>query len=97
MPRRSAEEPLLVPVGDGVDHVVDLAVEDSGQVVDGERHAVVGEAVLRKVIGADLVRAFARADLAAAGVGQLLLTLALLQVQQLRPQQVPGLDPVLEL
>lgn len=46
----------------GFDDQVELAFEDVGEGVEGEVDAMVGEAALRVVVGADAFRAVARAD-----------------------------------
>lgn len=40
--------------GQVVDHVLDIAVEESLQIVDSVADAVVGDAALREVVGANL-------------------------------------------
>src|SRR4029079_5030410 len=52
----------LVGHDQGVDQPVDLAVHDAGERRQVEPDPVIGDPVLREVIGADLVRAIARAD-----------------------------------
>src|SRR5262245_3516423 len=56
LPHRLQQLRLLVE-GDGVDERVDLAVEDARDAVDGQVHTVVGHAVLREVVRADLLGA----------------------------------------
>src|SRR5439155_11331088 len=56
-----------------VDDVVDLAVHHAVELVKVQTDAVVGEPVLREVVGADFLAAVARADLRAALFGDLLL------------------------
>src|SRR5579871_2277409 len=70
------------------DHVLQIAVEDAGEVVAGEPDAVVGQPILRKVVGADLLRAVTGADLAAARLALGGLALLLLDIEQLRPQEL---------
>ena len=48
---------------EGVDHVLDVAVEHTLQVVARQADAMVCQAILREVVGADLFRALAAADL----------------------------------
>src|SRR5688500_15931106 len=49
--------------GQRVDQLVDRAIEHALQLVRREVDAMVGDAALRKVVGANLLRAFAGADL----------------------------------
>ena len=51
----------LLAGGKGVNDLVQIAVHDLFQIVDGQADAVVGAAVLRKVVGADLLTAVAGA------------------------------------
>jgi len=65
---------------EGADHVGDVTVDKGGEVIDGQVDAVIGDAVLGIVVGADFFLASAAADEAAAvgGVfGGLLLLFAL--------------------
>ena len=57
---------LFVQQAQGVDNGVEFAVHDPVQGVPVVVHAVVGETILREVIGADLFASFAGADLALA-------------------------------
>ncbi len=41
---------------------VEIAVEKTGELVDGDAGAMVGDPALREVVGADLLRAVAAAD-----------------------------------
>src|SRR5436190_16016367 len=62
--------------------LIEFAFEDPVEVVHGQLYAVVGDAVLRKVVGADLLGALAGADLRAARrrlLGGLPLALELVQ------------------
>src|SRR5437764_1172652 len=59
--------------GERVDEVVELAVHDAVDLVQGEIDAVVGDAALREVVGADALGAVARADQRLAGRGGLRL------------------------
>src|SRR6185436_18223578 len=64
---RRALELLRLVVGDQAGHdLVEVAVEHFLQPVDGEPDAVVAHAGLLEVVGADLLRAVAAADLALA-------------------------------
>ena len=42
-----------------VDEVGEVAAEDSGQIIDGVVDAMVGDAALREIVGADFGRAVA--------------------------------------
>ncbi len=76
---------------------VQVAVHDARQVVDGQADPVVGDPVLREVVGPDLVRAVARPDHRPPGrrVGRALLLL--LEVVQPRAQHGHRLGLVLVL
>jgi hypothetical protein len=52
----------LVGADEGVDDRLDLAAQDIGQVMYRQADAVVGQAVLREIVGADLRFAAPRAD-----------------------------------
>src|ERR1700721_308645 len=54
---------------ESVDGGLDLALHDHRKLVVGEADAVVGEAVLREGVGADLLAAVAGADLLLAALG----------------------------
>ena len=57
-------------VGDqGVDGGLELAFHHRGELVVGEADAVVGHAILGKVVSTDFLRAVARADLLLAVLG----------------------------
>ena len=87
----------LLAGGKGVDHLVQIAVHDLFQIVDGQADAVVGAAVLRKVVGADLLAAVAGAHLPLTlGVDGVLLLLLLLR-KQAAAQDLQRLILVLEL
>lgn len=60
-------EPALNVIGNQrLDQTVEVAVHDGRKVVDTQLDAVVGDAVLREVVGANFLVAFAGADLGAA-------------------------------
>jgi hypothetical protein len=61
-----------------IDELVEVAVEHAGEIVARQADAMVGDAILRKVVGADLLAAVARLHLGAAVLAQLLLPLCLL-------------------
>ena len=87
----------FVAGGELVDELVDAAVHDGGQVVDREPDAVVGDAVLGIVVGADLFRALARAYLGAAVCRLLGAAFFLLQLVQAGAQDAQGTQFVLQL
>ena len=77
--------------------LVELALEDPVELVHGQLDAVVGDPVLGEVVGADLLRALARADLRAprrVELGPLALELALVEP---RAQDAHRLLAVLQL
>ena len=79
------------------DELVEIALDDAIELVEREPDAVIGDAVLRVVVGADLLRALARADHAAAlGADGGVLLLAL-DVEQAAAQDLHRLRLVLEL
>src|SRR2546428_6973584 len=72
---RSGTEPLLLAgKPQGVDQIIEVAIQHVGEVVDGVVDTMIGQTILRKVVGANLGRAVARAHLgpAAAGPGRFL-------------------------
>src|SRR2546430_2762048 len=94
----SGTQPLLLArEPQGVDQIVEVAVQHLGEVVDRVVDAVVGDAVLGKVVGANLGRTVPRAHLrpALARSGRFLLGDHL--VEQARAQHLERLDLVLEL
>src|SRR5207247_7317858 len=95
---RSDTEPLLLTrEAQGVDQIVEVAVQQLGEVVNGVVDAMIGDTVLRKVVRANLGRAIARAHLgpALAGTGRFLHGAHL--VEQARAQDCERFDLVLEL
>src|SRR6266568_1384301 len=95
---RSGTEPfLLAGEAQRVDQVVEVALQDVGQIVDGIVDAVIGDPVLGEVVRPNLGRAVAGADLSAtlAGAGRFLLGEHL--VEEPRAQYLERLDLVLEL
>ena len=62
--------------------------------MDGKADAMVGDAGLREIVGADAFAAVAGAHLGLALLGDLLLLLALLQVEKAGPQHLQGLGLV---
>ena len=61
--RHLAELAGLLVLVEAVDHALEVAVHERGDVVHREADAVVGDAALGEVIGADLVAPVARPDL----------------------------------
>src|SRR5471030_868529 len=59
----------LIEHADVVEQLDDVAVQDAFELVRREVDAVVRDAALRKVVGADFLRSLAGADLAAAILG----------------------------
>src|SRR5579862_7361944 len=80
-----------------LDDVLDVTVHDARQVVLREADAVIGDAVLREVVGADLLGAVARADLRAPRLALGRRALLLLDVVEPRAQQLHGRRAVLVL
>src|SRR5208283_1293667 len=81
--RRLLLEFLRLEVGDErVDHELNAAVHELRKLVHGQADAVVGHAVLREVISADLLAAVAAAHHRLALLGQRLLLLLLLHLVQ---------------
>src|SRR5215475_8972262 len=72
------------PAGD--DDVLDVARHPGGEVVPGHPDAVVGQPVLREVVGADLLAPVAGAHLAAAERVPLAGDALLLELVELRPE-----------
>ena len=80
-----------------VDAVLDVAVHEGREVVDRVVDAVVGDAPLRVVVGADLGRAVTRRDHRLALRGDLVEVLRVFEVEDARAQLLEGLVEVLEL
>src|SRR5262245_58119852 len=87
----------LVVRAQRVDHVVDVSVDDRLQVVLGEPDPVIGQPILREVVGADLVGAIARLHLLAPRLALGSLLLLALDLEQLRAQDLHRLVLVLVL
>src|SRR5688572_27199956 len=87
----------LMPGDDSAHEIVEVAVDDAIELVQREADAVVGDAVLREVVGADLLRAFAGADHAAALVADRVVLLLLLEVEQAALEHLEGARLVLDL
>src|SRR5215204_2819716 len=87
----------LVVRDEGVDELVERALHDEVELVDGEADAVVADAVLLEVVGANLFGAVARAYHRAALAGLRLVLLLLLQLLEARAQHPHRLLAVLDL
>src|SRR5262249_4160447 len=70
-PSTLAEALPLVEVAQAADQLVEVAGHDGVQLVEVQVDAVVGDAVLREVVGADALTAVARADQGAPLLGPL--------------------------
>src|SRR3989441_1756164 len=79
------------------DQVVEFAVHHFIDVVGGEVNAVIGDAILREVVGAHLLRAITGPDLRPPFLRARSLLLGDHAVQQPRTQDLEGLDLVLQL
>src|SRR5262245_14953890 len=87
----------LIGHDERVDQLVEIALQDPGQVVDGQPDAVVCDPVLRVVVGPDLLRAVAAANHGLARRRVRLPLLGQLQVVKPGPQHAQGLGLVLVL
>src|SRR6266545_2141532 len=87
----------LVVGGERFHDHVQFSVHDEVELMQGEADAVVGHAILRKVVGADLLAAVARADHAAPLRAQRRLLLVQLHLIEARTQHTLGLGAVLDL
>src|SRR6476659_2635172 len=67
-----------------VDQRVEIATQDTRQVVKRYVDSVIGDAVLREIIGANLLAAVARLHLRATGRAQLGVAFLLLEIPQAR-------------
>src|SRR6185437_2536978 len=83
--------------GQRLGELVQLAFEDTVEVMHGQLYAVVGDSVLRIVVGTNLLRALARPDLRAPRRGLLGCLLLALQLVEPRPQDAQRLRLVLKL
>src|SRR5256885_6535673 len=61
-----------------INKLINISVEDAGQVVAAQTDAVIGHAILREVVGANLLAAIARLHLGAASLAQFFLAFGLL-------------------
>src|SRR5207248_2955428 len=87
----------LVRGDERVDEPVELAIEHSRQVGEVHVDAMIGQAILREVVGPDLVRPIAGADHRAPGEGFGLALLATLLLEEPRAQHGQRLGLVLVL
>ena len=80
-------QPLLeIGVLEGRNHFVQVAFHDAVEIVEGQADPMIGDAVLRKVIGANLFFAAAGSDLAFAVSRIFRLFLALFVLEQASAQ-----------
>src|SRR6266571_6942258 len=94
----SSTRPLLLPRQlHRTDQLVQVPVDHLGEVVGGEVDAVVGDPVLREVVGADFLRAVPGPHLGAALAGPRGLLLGDHAIEQPGAQDLERLDLVLEL
>ena len=75
----------------------EFAVHDFAELVQGEADAMVGDAILRKVVGADFFGAIAGFDLPAPLGGDLVVLLLLLDFVKARAKHAHGFGAVLDL
>ena len=87
----------LVGSDEGVDQLVQSAVHDGVDFIERQADAVVGDAALREIVGADALVAHAGADLAAALGGDGGFDARLLDLIELGSQHLHALFPVLHL
>src|ERR1035438_4817348 len=80
-----------------VDHGLDAAVHELRQLVRGEADAVIGDTVLREVVGADLLAAIAAAHHRPALLGQRVLLLLLFHFVQAGAQHAHSFLSILDL
>jgi hypothetical protein len=80
-----------------VDHRIDVALERVLQLMHREVDAVIGDAVLFEVVGADLLGSIAAADLAAALLRDRVLLLAHLDLVEARAQHLQRFRAVFDL
>ena len=73
----------LVGCGQGVDDLVDGAVHDSVDLIQGQADAMVCDTALREIVGADALVSHAGADLAATHAGNFRIQLFLLDLVNL--------------
>src|SRR5438132_13836415 len=87
----------LVGLRQGFDAAVEISFQQAGEVMDREADAMVGDAVIGEVIGANLLRSFTGPDLGAAQIAALLSLASLLLLLQPGPQDGQRLGLVLVL
>src|SRR5436190_3000919 len=90
---------LLLYVGElqRLDDRLEVAIHHAREIVRRESDAMIGDATLRVVVGADLRRAVAGADLRLAQLGSLRLLLAHPEIEQSRAKDFHRLELVLQL
>lgn len=81
---------------DGLHQLVQFAFDHAVQLVKRQTHAVVRQAVLRKVVGADLLGALPRLHLAPACVPLRFFAFGALLIEQPATQNLEGLRLVLQ-
>src|SRR5262249_22820784 len=95
---RRVFELFRLVVGDQlIDQLAEVAVEDLREAMSREVDAVIGDPVLRKIVGPDFFRSIAAADLAAPVLGDRLLLLAHFHLVEPRAEHFHGLRAVLDL
>ena len=92
---RGGEARLHIGGLEGVDHLPDVALQETVEIVEREVHAVIGDAVLGKIVSAHFFAPVARADLSFALRRVLFRLLALLLFQQAGTQDLHRLFLVL--
>ncbi len=82
---------------EGFEHVVDLTQHEAGQAVLGTADAMVGDAVLGKVVGTNFFGAVAGADLGQSGVAVGFLVFFLFDGEKTGAENVHGFELIFEL
>src|SRR5437667_7483405 len=82
---------------ESVDERAELAFHNFGYLVERQADAVIGDAVLRDIVGADFLGAVAGLDLPAAFGGESGLALFLLLLVQARAENAHGFGAILDL
>src|SRR5262245_25106690 len=81
---------LFVVLFERVDDVAEIAGDDGVELVEIQIDAVIGDAILRKIVGADAFVAVAGTDLAAARFGTFAMEFLLLHVEEPAAQNAQG-------
>src|SRR5579875_373315 len=87
----------LVDGGQIVNKLIKIPVHDAGQIMPRQADTVIGDAILREVVGADLLAAISHLHLRAPAFTQLFLAPGLLEIPEPRPEHSQGLLLVFEL